>query len=344
MRRQAEYMEILGLLQQSLHEKYETESAPSSNEFERATVEVLKDTIDNWNQAQDEDHRLDLEVVYLGGNRFPDIVCRNNTDGEKFGIEVKFHKSSRQWETLGNSAFASTQETNLEAIYILFGHFAFTPSQFRIKLMDDCVSDIEATHNPRYSIDMDAEEDFFRAQLGIPYDELRALSESQRKIIVNSYMASKKYIDLSEREDKDLIRAQCFILFPEIFSLDKRKKYKRMGVWLFANNIFCRNVRDFISGSGQRKIDIVGDEPLPKVFFRLYQSREIIKREIGEIHSSLLLRSWYPDEAGTVTIPDTAEDRLAIWESLITAEFGGATQKIDQTEYEFVETIEALLR
>ncbi len=344
MKRQAEYEEILALYQQKLYERYQTGSVPSSDEFERASAEILEEAIDSWNHSQIEDRRLTLEVKYLGGKRFPDIVCRNLSDGENFGIEVKFHKSSPQWKTIGNSAFASTQEANLEAIYILFGHFALTPHQFRIKLMDDCVSDIETTHNPRYSIDMNTEDDFFHAQLGIPYDELRALSEPQREIIVNSYMANKKYKNLSDRADKDLIRARCFILFPEIFSPDKNRKYIRMGVWLFANNIFCRNVRDFISGSGQQKIDAIGNDPLPKVFFRLYQSRELIKQEIQAIHPCLLLHSWYPAGTGPTIIPDTLEDRMEIWKHLITNEFGSPTQSIANTHYEFKSTIDTIFR
>ena len=156
-------------------------------------------------------------------------------------------------------------------------------------------------------------------------------------------MARKKYTELSHRDDKNLVRAQCFILFPEIFSHDRNRKYKRMGVWLFANNIFCRNVRDFISGNGKRKIDLIGDERLPKVFFKLYQSRHTLKSEIGEMHPSLLLRSWYDNIMEAPEIPTDPSERLLMWIDLVADEFGGADTIIDETGYRFKETIEKLL-
>ena len=71
-------------------------------------------------------------------------------------------------------------------------------------------------------------------ELGISFDELRNLPRAQREIIINSYMAQKEYTELTDREDRSEIQSQAFILFPEIFSTSNRRKYKRLGVWLYA--------------------------------------------------------------------------------------------------------------
>jgi len=342
MRREAEYAEIFNTIERLLCEKYENQPIPGSALFEAETPDIINLAIAEWNSSHPTSV-LNITVEYLGGNKFPDIVLHNNTDGEKIGIEVKFHKTGAELETLGNSTVASTQVENLAAIFVLFGNFAGNQPEFIIRDYGKCICAITKTHKPRYKLKMDEPMDFCTSKLGISYDELRGLDKEQREIIINSYVATTDYTELSERQDKNKIRAQSFILFPEIFSHDKKEKYKRLGIWLFANNIYCRNVRDFISGSGKRKIAVIGEEKLSKVFYKLYTTRHDIRAEISEFHDSLLKRSWYDNGETAPTIPESADDRLSMWVDLVCQEYGGGDAPVDGSPYNFRETIIRLL-
>ena len=103
-----------------------------------------------------------------------------------------------------------------------------------------------------------------------------------------------------------------------------------MSVWLFAKGIVCRNTRDFISGSGKRVINNVGDKELPKIFYTLYQHKTQFKHQLEEIDSISLKYSWY-DYQSQITIPGQYNDRIKMWLRLIYKEFGGASKKIDNT-------------
>lgn len=343
MIRTAEYNEIFEITKRNLKSKYTGNPVPSSDSFEIDVFVVLEESVAEWNSNRSAADQINITVHYLGSSRFPDGYLYNRTDNEKIGIEVKFHKSGSSWVTLGNSAFASTQEHDLVSIFVLFGHFRLPAPEFKVKPHNLCIKDISSTHNPRYNLDMNINQDFCTSQLGISYDELRELPQQQREIIVNSYMARKEYTELPSRDDSDLIRAQGFILFPEIFSPNGQRKYKRLGVWLFASNIFCRNVRDFISGSGKKAINIIGTTPRSKVFYMLHQSRLLIREEIGRIHPSLLKRSWYTNPETAPEISDSADDRLRIWIDLACSEAGGPAIPVEDSPYGFKETIERIL-
>ena len=342
MRREVEYAEIFNITNRLLREKYENQPVPGSALFEAETPPIINLAIAEWNSSHPTS-ALNIIVEYLGGNKFPDIVLHNNTDSEKIGVEVKFHKTGVELETLGNSTVASTQVEDLAAIFVLFGNFAGNQPEFIIRDYGKCICAITKTHKPRYKLKMDEPMDFCTSNLGISYDELRDLDKDQREIIINSYVATTDYTELSERQDKGRIRAQSFILFPEIFSPDKYRKYKRLGVWLFANNIFCRNVRDFISGSGKRKIAVIGEEKLSKVFYKLYTTRHDIRTEISEFHDSLLKRSWYDNWETAPTIPESTDDRLSMWVDLVCREYGGGEATVEGSPYTFRETIIRLL-
>lgn len=343
MIREAEYLEIFEIIRDLLKEKYENEDPPNSTTFEFDAPGVIRCAIEVWNSTHVLIDQIDFEVEHLGGSKFPDIVLHNRTDNEVIGIEVKFHKAGEEWGTLGNSTIASTQIQNLAAIFVLFGHFGGDSPEFQIKNYGSCICDITKTHNPRYKLNMNVNHDFCLEQLGISYDDLRHMEKAQREIVVNSYMATTDYVELPNRDDCAAIRARSFILFPEVFSHNYKRKYQRLAIWLFASNIFCRNVRDFISGSGRVKIDIIGDQRLPRVFYKLYMSRNDIRNEIAAMHPALLKRSWYPDNPDAATIPEAVNDRLSVWIDLICAEYGGEDQPVVGSPYDFRSTIQRLL-
>ncbi len=343
MIRTAEYREIFDKAESKLSTKYTGTNIPTSSAFEEDAFNVLDAAVAEWNSTRTEEHRLEIEVVHIGGSRFPDGYLHNKTDGEKVGIEVKFHKSGETWDTLGNSAVATKQIPNLDSIMILFGNFGYTPPQFLITSYASRICDISRTHYPRYDIDMSREQDFCSRELGISFDELRNLPRTQREIIINSYMAQKEYTELTDREDRSEIQSQAFILFPEIFSSNNRRKYKRLGVWLYASGIFCPNVRDFFTGSGKRVVNCIGINLIPKVFYWLKECSPNLKQQIGAIDSNLLKRSWSHNSDSLPVIPDSAEDRLRIWVGLACSEAGGAETTIDGSPYSFKDTIERIL-
>ncbi|MGM9601809.1 MAG: hypothetical protein ACI3W5_09575 [Faecousia sp.] len=343
MIRTAEYNEIFDIAKSKLSAKYTGTNIPTSTAFEEDGFNVLEDSVAEWNNTRPEENRLEIEVVHVGGSRFPDGYLHNKTDGEKVGIEVKFHKSGETWDTLGNSAVATKQIPDLDSIMILFGNFGYTPPQFLITGYASRICDISRTHYPRYEIDMSQEQDFCSRELGISFDRLRNLPRNQREIIINSYMAQKEYTELTDREDRSEIQSQAFILFPEIFSNNHRRKYKRLGIWLYASGIFCPNVRDFFTGSGKRVVDSIGNDPIPKVFYWLKECGQNLKLQIGAIDSNLLKRSWSHNSDNSPEIPDSPEDRLRMWVSLACSEAGGAEIAIDGSPYNFKDTIERVL-
>lgn len=164
-----------------------------------------------------------------------------------------------------------------------------------------------------------------------------------REIIINSYMAQKEYTELTDREDRSDIQSQAFILFPEIFSRNNQRKYKRLGVWLYASGIFCPNVRDFFSGSGKRVVSCISNDKISKVFYWLKECSQNFTQQIGTIDSNLLKRSWSHNSGNIPEIPNSADDRLRVWIELACSEAGGAETAIDGSPYNFKDTIERIL-
>lgn len=163
-----------------------------------------------------------------------------------------------------------------------------------------------------------------------------------REVIVNTYIANTKYKELTDCVNKERIVAQCFVLFPEIFSGNSQKKYKRMSVWLYANGILCRNTRDFISASGRKVLSVIGPEELPKVFFTLYKLRHTFFCQISSIDETILRYSWF-GQRSRKAIPSDGKERIKTWIQLAAKEYGGVAKTIDNTPYKFSSTIRKIL-
>lgn len=326
------YLGIFEKTKEILIAKYEKEKCPDDSNFELACADALTEA------AQ----KFDVDVCHLGKRKFPDIKLEYRPDGEKIGVEVKLHTVGEAWTTLGNSAYASTQEPDLETVFLLFGNFEKSPPMFEIKPYANCIKDIKSTHNPRYMIDMEGATDFCAEQLGVTFDQLRNMDEGDRIVYVNTYIAKKKYKELSNIPAKKQVIAQGFVLFPEFFSPNQQIRYRRMSVWLFAKNILCRNVRDFISASGTAAIDMIGPKELPRIYTSLLKCASIFKREIEHIPGAVLKSAW--SECGNTTpIPTSVEDRIALWLDIVSQQYGGKQKKIQDTPYKFKETVEKIL-
>lgn len=326
------YLDIFERVKKMLIAKYEREMYPDASDFELACVDALIQV----------SHNFDVNVQHLGKRKFPDIKLEYCPDGEKIGVEVKLHTEGETWTTLGNSTYASTQEPDLETVFLLFGNFEKAPPMFEIKPYANCIKDIKSTHNPRYIIDMEGTTDFCAEQLGVTFDQLRNMDESDRIVYVNTYIAKKKYKELSDIPSKERLIAQGFVLFPEFFSQNQQIRYRRMSVWLFAKNILCRNVRDFISASGVAAIDMIGPEELPRIYTSLLKCASIFRSEIEHIPGAVLKSTW--SECGnTAHIPTSAEGRIALWLDIASHQYGGKQKKIGDTPYKFRETVKKII-
>lgn len=336
-----DYSAIMREIQRSLIGFYAHHAFPSGNnkstQFENAVVEISKEVFATY----DRDNGLPQNyhtVEYLGGKTFPDIVIRIGATGQKVGMEVKYHSSSNDWKTKGNSTYGTTQVDGLCEIYIVFGKFDHNTCDIRIRTYGECISGISITHSPRYDIDMDTNINFCSEELGVPYDTLRQLTPEQRKIHVNTYIAKTKYTTLSsvEVDRKKILISQAFVLFPEIFSRNPQKRYNNFSVWLFANNVICKNVRDFLTAGGQDEISGI---TVPKVFVTLYNHIECIKNEIEHIPPQVLARAWYGAVSEADSIPTDIPGRLRCWLTLATNYHGGEVSVIKGTALNFKNTL-----
>lgn len=95
MIRTAEYNEIFNIAKAKLSAKYTVSNIPTSSAFEEDAFNVLATAVVEWNSTRPEENRLEIEVIHVGGSRFPDGYLYNKTDSEKVGVEVKFHKSAQ---------------------------------------------------------------------------------------------------------------------------------------------------------------------------------------------------------------------------------------------------------
>lgn len=343
------YTEVMENIADMLESFYSENSFPSGNnkstQFENCVVEIAKVAFcefDKGRGAPNGSHK----VKFMGGKIFPDIVIEEGETGRTFGVEVKYHDSGDDWKTKGNSTYATTQVEGLEEIYLVFGKFDNNANCCRVKARPygECISGISITHKPRYDIDMTMEEDFCAKELGVSYSTLRNLGKEQREIYVNSYIARTQYASLSavSKEKRRMLIAQGFILFPEIFSTNPSIRYNNFSAWLFANNVICKNVRDFLTAGGRESID---GQIYPKVFYTLYDHIDTIKRCIAEVPAQVLAQAWYSSAEEVDRIQDDWSDRLRLWLELVTKHHGGKETVIGKgsTTVNFKDTLQKWL-
>lgn len=212
MRHQDIYMRIFEKVKEMLIRKYEVEGCPDDSAFEHACADALTEAARGF----------DVDVRHLGKRKFPDVKLEYQPDGERIGVEIKLHTSGESWTTLGNSTYASTQEPGLETIFLLFGNFEQHPPAFVIKPYAACIKDITPTHYPRYIIDMGGTTDFCEEQIGVSFDQLRSMSETDRITYVNTYIAKTKYEELTAAAEKIDWWRRAFCSFQNSFRIIHR--------------------------------------------------------------------------------------------------------------------------
>lgn len=264
-------------------------------------------------------------IELIGGQKFPDIIARRF-----FGIEVKT-TTQNHWKTTGNSVFEGTRVDGVERIYMLFAKLA-SPTEFRWRPYEECLSEIVVTHSPRYLIDMNLEvgKTIFD-KIKTPYDILRK-QENPIKPIVDYYKTKLKpgedlwwieqeksepsgliikiWKNLSAREKEEII-VKGMIYFPELFS-NRLDKFGKLSIWMVTREgVVCPNIRDLFTAGGKGEI-IIGTNKynnVPKIFLNLNYKADKIKKEIEKISAFELSEYWGHNV--------NESNKLIIWASLV---------------------------
>ena len=258
-------------------------------------------------------------IEKVSGQRFPDIVA-----ARFYGVEVKSTKNDH-WTSTGSSILETTRIKDVERIFMTFGKLGGRPIQFLSKPYEACLADIAVTHMPRYRIDMrlKAGETIFD-KMGIPYDELRTMSNpiepvskyyrSQLKEgeslwwagdtgeeTVSATIRLWRRVGVSEK--RRYMIYGC-VNFPEIFA----GNYDRYSLWLTSQGIVDSHIRDQFSAGGQARLSMSDGrlERFPAVFGRVKNNVDLFLERMSYLDSGVLYDR-------PVLGADALRKRLAAW-------------------------------
>ena len=87
---------------------------------------------------------------------------------------------------MGNSVLESTRIPEIETIYIFFAQLLQNP-HLKFRKYQECLSEVQITHSPRYMIDMELPqgESIFE-KIGMDYDSVR-LAERPISLFIDYY-------------------------------------------------------------------------------------------------------------------------------------------------------------
>lgn len=134
-------------------------------------------------------HEGDFQFSALKAHSFPDIVAEHSS-GARYGLEIK---TAKKWTSKGNSVNESTGDKSIKKIIILYCKTS-DPIEFRCGLYQDFVEKIDATHYPRYSLNMNLKdrENFFD-KINLSYEDFRKLPTKKKVKVLKDY-----YVDINE--------------------------------------------------------------------------------------------------------------------------------------------------
>ena len=287
-------------------------------------------------------------IKKISGQKFPDIVA-----GKYYGVEVKSSKDDK-WASLGGSVNESTRVEGVERIFLTFGKL-IDPVEFRSRPYEDCLSEIVATHYPRYKINMNlCEGETIFDKMNTTYDKLRNADNPVGEIVryykgqlkdgeslwwidsstteeenVTASMKVRLWSSLS-REERLNLTISLYTLFPEIVSTVSNKKYSRAVLWLASRHgVVDYSFRDKFSAGG--KVMIITDKgifkDLPQVFGHIQSFAADILLLIKATHADVLRDMW--------EVSQIDSDRLSQWISLV-------AEKHQAKEYSSVEVLKAI--
>lgn len=250
-------------------------------------------------------------VIRTGAQTFPDILI---VDSE-FGVEVKV-TSSDKWVSTGNSILETTRDRNVEKIYMFFGKLGGEPG-IQYRSYDECLSEIVATHSPRYLINMELPEgNSIFSKMNVPYDSFRnngpisraqqyyksQLKEGEQLWWISSDSSdtgdepSSSLVIKQYREFEPAVKArfvaQVMMLFPEVFTTGSLSYRKAAAFLLSEYGAVHSSVRDEFTAGGTFGIKL-DTEPIsvPHIYKELYSSANIIS-ELLKSSDDLLERYW----------------------------------------------------
>lgn len=257
-------------------------------------------------------------IIPTGAQTFPDIV----TQDEEFGVEVKVTTSDK-WVSTGNSILETTRKP-VKKIYMFFGKLGGKPD-IQYRPYEECLSEIVATHSPRYLINMGlglgdsifdkmrtSYEDFrssspipkaqayYKAQLGegeqlwwIGSDDSDAPDQASTPLIIKQYNALSP-------TTRDQFIAEVMVLFPEIFLSGDRKKYLNASAFLMKRyGAVHPSMRDPFTAGGKAHFNLEGGEyDLPHIYKELCLKAPLIKEALAS-QDELLEKYWHflPEES-----------------------------------------------
>ncbi len=256
------------------------------------------------------DTEFEGKLRHTSDREFPDIVMNGY-----YGVEVKATIKDA-WTSIGNSVLESSRVGGIEKIYIFFGKLGGIPN-IMFRNYEDCLKGIAVTHYPRYQIDMRLNTgDSIFDRMGVSYE---TISESNSPVsYVRKYYKSqmsegdalwwiddgvdsvpalspviRNYSSL-EMDTKDRIKAELFILYPEVFS-SSSNKYRKIPAYLASRyGIVCANVRDIFTAGGQVMLSDSDDNEfrVPQIIGELVRLAPLVEAQI-ENHSLMeLANSW----------------------------------------------------
>ncbi|MCL2842905.1 MAG: hypothetical protein FWE28_05480 [Oscillospiraceae bacterium] len=268
-------------------------------------------------------------IKKVSGQRFPDIVA-----AKYYGVEVKSSKDEK-WTSLGGSVNESTRVDGVERIFLTFGKLV-SPVEFRSRPYEDCLSEIVATHYPRYKIDMKlGESETIFDKMNTSYDDLRN-AENPIGEVVKYYKSQLKdgeslwWIDTTDsevnatasmkvrlwsslqNEERLQLKASLFALFPDILSTISSKKYSRAVLWLASHHgIVDSSFRDNFSAGGKVTLFAKNEmfERLPQVFGHIQELMVDIRLLINSMPTEVLAESWKVNKIDS--------DRISQWINLV---------------------------
>lgn len=276
-------------------------STLSGNDFE---LIVYENAVLHANETQ-----FEGKLRHTDDREFPDIIA-----ADFFGIEVKATKKD-DWTSIGNSVLESSRVKTVEKIYMFFGKLGGSPD-IMFRNYEECLKGIAVTHYPRYQIDMKLKsEDSIFSKMGTDYDTIRNSNNPVTQIRTYYRQQLKEgeglwWIDDDiEREaplspviknfvsldatDKDTIKADIFIRFPEVFT-NSSKKFEKVPAFLAAKyGVVTANLRDNFTAGGQITIKYRGEEyRLPQITKELCRLAEQISTALEQTDEVMLSNSW----------------------------------------------------
>ncbi len=255
------------------------------------------------------------QIHHVGGHAFPDVVI----DGIGVGVEIKCTANHRNFN--GNSVWGSTAASGLSRIYLMY--WIRDDMEFGFKNYFECVTDVVATHYPRFRLYLDATDKdcVFGSgaeKVGTEKEIIFGADGIQSKKILQ-WMRDKAIASgttpwwiplnnsaptgsvglrsLSETGAKDIrlkneILKKCYLMFPEIICEKSADKYRNLFAWAIGRYGVMLS-RDTFSAGGQKqiKLESLGGVKV-KVPAVVCKAKEALECDgalsLAEIHDELL--------------------------------------------------------